>query len=73
MDPGLGMERIDQLAQLRGARVERDGGGRYDEAVIDIWLLGPEHEWSAWCDASVGRRAGGGNASVVDGEVGVCV
>lgn len=69
MDLGVGVERRDQLLERLLASVNWHlvGGFVDDEAVVDIWLLGPEGEWLATFDLAEGCWSAGGDASVIDG------
>lgn len=66
----------DETRQGPGAGVEGHGGGGgfvEDEAVIDVWLGGAQGEGLLALDPGVGGWLGrGGDAAVVEGEVGVC-
>lgn len=66
----------DETRQGPGAGVEGHGGGGglvEDEAVVDVGLCGAQGEGLLALDPGVGGWLGrGGDAAVVEGEVGVC-
>lgn len=78
MDLGLGVVGRHELGQWQSAGVEGDRVGLVvdDEAIVDVGLSGAQCEWDmAACGdfgSIEGGRAAGGDAAVVDGEVGVC-